>query len=67
MTTDALDPGPNGDYPYWPRDEESGTRMPTGLRWARASDGRLIRIDVTPRHRDGRPIDPDDPDNLPAP
>lgn len=56
---DALDPGPNGDYPYWPRNEDGGTRMPTGLVWQRTADGTLVRIDVTPRTPGGEPIDPD--------
>jgi hypothetical protein len=30
MTTDALDPGPDGDFPFWPRDGAE-TRMPTGI------------------------------------
>lgn len=61
MTRDAFDPGPNGDYPWWPRDAEGRPilgpgaegRMPTGLTSQR---GRLI--DVTPRHPDGTPIVP---------
>lgn len=53
---DALDPGPNGDYPNWPRLPD-GTpdpeRMPTGLT---TQDG--VPIDVTPRAPDGTPIVP---------
>ena len=58
MAKDALDPGPDGTYPYWPRkpdgswDEE---RMPTGIHFGRKPKGRL---DLTPRHRDGTPIVP---------
>ncbi len=56
MPNDALDPGPNGDYPHWPRLPDGSSdpvRMPTGLRW---QDG--VLIDVTPRHPDGTPIVP---------
>lgn len=52
MATDALDPGPNGDYPYLPRNPD-GTldidRMPVGLR---TQDG--VLIDVEPTGPDGR-------------
>lgn len=67
MAVDALDPGPNGDYPYFPRDaegrpltshaqakaEDAGTYMPTGLH---RQGGRLL--DLTPRTPDGQPIEP---------
>lgn len=56
MAVDAFDPGPNGDYPWWPRLPD-GTpdpaRMPTGTT---TQDG--IVIDVTPRKPDGTPIVP---------
>lgn len=56
MAVDALDPGPNGDYPNWPRLPD-GTpdpaRMPTGLT---TQDG--VPIDLTPRAPDGTPIVP---------
>jgi hypothetical protein len=56
MAQDAFDPGPNGDYPHWPRLPD-GTpdpaRMPTGLH---SQDG--VVIDLTPRHPDGTPIVP---------
>ncbi len=61
MTTDALDPGPNGDYPHWPRKADGSpdkTRMPTGLRRQRTPDGRVVTVDLTPRHADGTPIVP---------
>lgn len=57
MTTDALDPGPNGDYPYWPR-EGDPTRMPTGLHEQPTPDGRTVTVDLTPYHPDGTPIEP---------
>lgn len=58
MAGDALDPGPSGDYPHWPRTPggswDTG-RMPVGVHW---QDGR--RVDLTPRHPDGSPIVPPD-------
>lgn len=57
MATDALDPGPNGDYPYLPRNPD-GTldtdRMPIGTRQQRTPDGRVVLIDVEPTGPDGR-------------
>ena len=61
MAHDALDPGPDGTYPYWPRDAKGRPiigpgddgPMPTGLT---RQDGRLI--DLTLRHPDGTPIVP---------
>ena len=74
MTTDALDPGPDGDYPYFPRDAhgrpiwsesgadnpEGGTHMPRSNQRMRASGtaGRLILVDLTPRLPDGTEIAP---------
>lgn len=61
MANDALDPGPNGDYPYWPRNPDGTldeTRMPSGMRWQRDPNGRRVLIDVTERHPDGSPIVP---------
>lgn len=74
MATDALDPGPDGDYPYFPRDaegnpvwsdatgenQERGTMMPRGIQLMRdpANPGRLIAVDITPYLPDGTPIDP---------
>jgi hypothetical protein len=53
---DALDPGPDGDFPNWPR-RPDGTpdpeRMPTGMHLQKG-----VLIDVTPRHPDGTPIVP---------
>lgn len=58
MTTDALDPGPNGDYPYWPRDSSAGTRMPTGVEQQRTPDGRTVNVDLTKTDANGQPIQP---------
>lgn len=74
MAVDTLDPGPDGDYPYFPRNvkghlvwsdapgasQEGGTVMPRGIQVMRdpANPGRLIVVDVTPRLPDGAAIDP---------
>lgn len=74
MAVDALDPGPDGDYPYFPRDADGrpvwsdtdaemqvgGTRMPRGNQQMRdpADHCRLTLVDLTPRLSDGTPIDP---------
>jgi len=61
MARDALDPGPDGSYPWWPRrpdgslDEE---RMPTGIHRQLTPDGRVVLVDLTPRDADGNPITP---------
>lgn len=60
MATDALDPGPNGDYPYWPRDEAAGTRMPTGVHKNRTPSGEVVNVDLTMHDADGNPIQPPD-------
>lgn len=58
---DAIDPGPDGVYPHWPRkpdgswDEE---RMPTGEHWQLMPDGTYTRVDLTPRDGAGEPIVP---------
>ena len=66
MARDAYEPGPNNDYPAWPR-RADGTpdprRMPTGTRRQRTPDGRVVVVDETPRFpvdhpRAGEPIDP---------
>jgi hypothetical protein len=54
MAEDALDPGPGGDYPHWPRRPDGtpdDSRMPAGLH---RQDGTLI--DLTPRHPPGHPL-----------
>lgn len=73
MATDALDPGPDGDYPYFPRDEQgrprwfdtqtgesnTGTYMPRGVQSVREpSTGQVTLVDLTPRHADGSEINP---------
>lgn len=74
MAVDALDPGPNGDYPYFPRDAEAGPMwgdtpsplpvvnggapMPRGIRRQRSVGGDLVVIDMTPIGPDGLPVDP---------
>ncbi|HEV7492528.1 hypothetical protein [Baekduia sp.] len=63
MANDALDPGPNGDYPYWPRNPDGSSRMPYGERIQAG-----VKIDVTVRGPNGEPIGPPDyPPNQPAP
>lgn len=63
MARDALDPGPDGTFPNWPR-RADGTpderRMPTGTHKHRQLDRsrRKMVVDVTPRHPDGTPIVP---------
>lgn len=74
MAVDALDPGPDGDYPYFPRDAQGrpiwsdtptgephgGTYMPRGVQPVREPGGteRVVLVDLTPRHADGSEIDP---------
>ena len=64
MAVDALDPGPNGDYPYWPRNADGSTdrkRMPKGHRRQKvkvADDRGEVLIDITPRKPDGSEIIP---------
>lgn len=70
MTTDALDPGPDGSYPHLPR-LESGEldtgRMPVGTRQQRGTDGVVRLIDIEPTLPDGRrpsdiaPLPPEPP------
>jgi hypothetical protein len=71
MAADALDPGPNGDYPYFPRLPDgspawadtvpagySGTVILRCESWVTLSDGRRIGVDETPRDAEGNPINP---------
>ncbi len=71
MAVDAFDPGPNGDYPFFPRDSAGRPLWsdhqhtdkiagdngvaPMPRGW-RQEHGRLV--DVTPRRPDGTPIVP---------
>ncbi len=70
MAVDAYDPGPNGDYPYFPRDAQGRPLWsdsqhtdkvavdgvaPMPRGW-RQEHGRPV--DVTPRRPDGTPINP---------
>ena len=59
MATDALDPGPNGDYPHMPRNPD-GTldtqRRPIGLTENRSPDGTVRLIDLEPTLPDGRRV-----------
>jgi hypothetical protein len=57
MTTDALDPGPDGTFPYWPREGDE-TRMPTGTSIHLDVHGRTWNVDLTPTDGDGVPIVP---------
>lgn len=60
MAVDALDPGPNGDYPHWPRRPDGSLdpeRMPTGVHGQRVGDKRVL-IDVTPSDENGNAIVP---------
>lgn len=76
MTVDALNPGPEGNYPHFPRDAmghpawsdaptglpvvNGGAPMPRGIQGLKdpGRPGRLVTIDVTPRHANGEPINP---------
>lgn len=70
MVLDALDPGPNGDFPYFPRlpdgspawsdrcpPDYQGTHMPRG-RTTVVRNGQRYVIDQTPHDADGNPINP---------
>ncbi|RYB90833.1 hypothetical protein EUA06_11190 [Nocardioides glacieisoli] len=59
MTTDALDPGPDGNYPHMPRNPDGSldtARMPIGLRRQRTPEGDTVLIDVEPTLLDGRRV-----------
>lgn len=72
MARDALDPGPGGDYPNWPRRPDgrpAGIGLPATTPAEKAAEERMptgLRrqggrlIDLTPRHPDGTPIVPPD-------
>lgn len=68
MAVDAFDPGPDGSYPYWPRNADGtpdADRMPTGVHVQLDRRGNRTKVDLTPRHADGTPIVP--PTIPPAP
>lgn len=59
MATDALDPGPNGDYPYMPRNPDGTldtTRMPIHTMQHRLPDGRTVLLNLEPTLPDGRKV-----------
>lgn len=68
MARDALDPGPDNSYPYWPRNPDGSPKMdatgaqdggmPVGLRTIRLGKTKRVLIDVTPRDDAGAPIVP---------
>lgn len=72
MANDALDPGPNGDFPYFPRDAQgfpcwegdgrtpvNGAPMPRGIKRQRdRATGETVLIDMTPYDAAGNPINP---------
>lgn len=62
MATDALDPGPGGDYPNMPRNPD-GTldtqRMPIGTvthKTAKDAAGNKVKMDLEPTLPDGRRV-----------
>jgi hypothetical protein len=62
MANDALDPGPDGSYPHWPRKPDGTSdrvRMPTGKHRQKVKGThRRVVVDLTMRHPDGTPIVP---------
>lgn len=61
---DALDPGPLGDYPHWPRNADGTTdeqRMPRGPRMMRGPDGKPVLYDPAPGNVDGTLAGPPEP------
>lgn len=66
MANDALDPGPDGSYPFVPRntdgtiDSERFPEKKMRHRGKRSRDGRPVVIDTTPRHPSGEPQVPAD-------
>ena len=66
MPNDALDPGPDGSYPYLPRRPDGSVdpeRFPTGIRPHRVrGSGKRVLIDLTPEQarEPGFPDLPDD-------
>jgi len=66
MARDALEEGPDGTFPNWPRRADGSldpARMPTGTHRQKTTTGEVVVVDVTPRFpvdhpRAGEPIDP---------
>jgi hypothetical protein len=61
MAHDLCDPGPNGDYPYLPRNADGtlDTRIvPIGIEISgeRDRNGSRMRLRMMPRLADGRPV-----------
>lgn len=59
MATDALDPGPDGDFPHLPRNSDGTldtTRMPLKPYYVRV-DRELVLIDPRATIADGRRVD----------
>ncbi len=59
MANDALDPGPDGSFPFVPRNPDGtvdAERFPERKMWHRVrGTGKRVRIDTTPRNPDGSP------------
>lgn len=51
MAIDALDPGPDGNYPNLDL-----TLQPKGLRRQPTADGRVVLVDVEATNQDGIPV-----------
>lgn len=61
---DALDPGADGSFPFWPRNADGTTdeeRMPRGPRTMRGPDGKLLIYDPAPGEPDGTYAGPPEP------
>ena len=63
MTTDALDPGPDGVYPHWPRNPDGSTdrsRMPSKP-YRQLVNGQWVLIDPRPGKPGGGYVEDDVP------
>jgi hypothetical protein len=60
VTTDALDPGPSGDFPHWPRIGRHHRRDPHAPRPAHRA--RTIVYDPAPGNPDGTYAGPPEPE-----
>ena len=61
MAHDITDPGPNGTYPYLPRNTDGTINtqlVPIGIQQSkqRTVQGRKMELRIMPRLSDGRPI-----------